>query len=270
MFTVVVVVPPFSIQFSTEALKDILPGIAVPFASLTFRLQKLEDKVYVMYEASNRIHVYDISNPFYILEEFFVKELKSPYDVAACSTSNCLYVSDLESLCIWKIAPSDRQATLWSSVIGKPYTISVLSDGRVIIPRDGKPSSVEIYTSDAVLIEVAWLPEEIQHPMRVVETPTGSFIVLHRCINTSSVVLSVVAKNGNTVNRFTSGDKGVLLSDGCGLSIMVDEDDIDDFAVVATDCDNSKIIVFDSELKTLSFVNSDGTTDIDDNSDTEQ
>ena len=225
---------------------------------VTFQLAALEDKVYVMHKVSNRIHVYNISKPFSILEWFTVKDFKSPHDVAACAISNCLYVTDLETRCIWKIVPSDRQATRWLSNLEEPFTLSVSNDGRVIVPRDGQPSFVEIYNSYSVLIQSVQLPEQIQHPKRAIETPTGNVILLHRCSNHSVIVLSEVTKNGDIVHRFLSGDEGEVLNDGCRLAIILNEDFIEENSQVAViDCDNSKVIIFNSELNIHNVMNSD-------------
>lgn len=262
----ILVVPPYSLQVPYEQLGE---SFSAEFcAHITFQMAKLEDKVYVLYKAPNRIHVYNISKPYSILEEFSVKHLQSPCDVAACATSNCLYVTDQETRCIWKIVPRDRQVTRWLSDLGEPFTVSVSNDGGVIIPRDGQPSFVEIYNSDAVLILSVRLPEEIQHPTRVVETPTGNIIILHRCRDDlSSVVLSEVTANGNIVNRFAPGDDEELLNDGCRLAIVIDSDD---FVVFTSDCDNNRAIVFDSKLEKGEIVNFDDADIEDDNTNTEE
>src|SRR6218665_492649 len=256
MVLIIVVVPPFSVHTQFEELEKSLPGLGIVCAGMTCQLLGLEDKVYMIYEASNRIQVFNPRIPFSVLEEIRVKDLKSPYDVAACATSNCLYVTDLETRCIWKIMPSDRQATRWLSNLGEPFTLSMSSDGRVIVPRDGQPSFVEIYNSDAVLVQNVRLPAEIQHAKRVIETPTGNLILLHRCSNHSSVVLSAVTKNGDTVHRYTPGDEGELLNDGCRLSIVPDGNN---FHVLAIDCDNRRTIEFKSDIKEGVIINSDYT-----------
>lgn len=96
---------------------------------------------------------------------------------------------------------------------------------------------------------------------RVEETPTGNFIILHRCTNSNSVVLLEVTKNGDTAHRYTPGDVGEVLNDGCRLVIWPNKKSIDNFEVFALDYDNSRIIYFGSDLATKGIIYPDGTAD---------
>lgn len=165
--------------------------------SFTSRLDVNEEYINAVTKLSNRICVlcgsaglptavkvvlvFEDRSPFAIQRRVKVQEIRRPWDMGSSRMQNCLYVTDLESQSIWKIAGDDYKLTRWLSGIGAPFTISVSGEGQVCLTRTGQPqSSLEIYGPDSQLCLYVLLPEDIKFPLHAVETSTGNFVIMYR------------------------------------------------------------------------------------------
>lgn len=102
------------------------------------------------------IRVFEDTAPFDLLMLIPLDEIGIPCDLKLSAASQCLYVVDLNSSCIWKITlEDDHQVTKWLCSLKRVLGIVVTSDGRVVVLHVDETSSeqsVEIYGSDAVSI----------------------------------------------------------------------------------------------------------------------
>ena len=140
----------------------------------------LLNRLYVVCWQSNTILVYEDREPFAHLDNVQITRIRSPRDIAACTKANCLYITDYNRPCVWKLKPSsDYKITRWLAGIGDPWTLSVTDDGDVLVFREARPALLELYDMEANLVKRIQLPAEIESPHHAVVTSTGSFIVSH-------------------------------------------------------------------------------------------
>ena len=62
----------------------------------------LNNELYVAWEKSNIIQVFDSRPPFSRQEDIKVKGLKDEIDITVCSKSSRLYIADNEHYAIWR------------------------------------------------------------------------------------------------------------------------------------------------------------------------
>lgn len=158
-----------------------------------YGVTKLRNEIHVLcrsyssspYELSsfqNVIRVYEDRNPFRLQKRMEITEFDSPVDIASSEKDNCLYVSDSEAYCVWKIAreaAGDQHTIIkWLTTDYQPSTLSVSGDGQLLI-LDDSSSILNTYGSDAERIRSIQLPREIENPLNAVETSIGNFIITH-------------------------------------------------------------------------------------------
>lgn len=104
--------------------------------------------------------------------------MEDPWDLESCGKSQCLYVADRIPGCIWKVDPfSKAKPNKWMIGLKKPHKFSVISEGRIAIPK--WPSSIEILETDGTLSHTIVLPADMLEPYYVVETVRKTFVVAH-------------------------------------------------------------------------------------------
>ena len=133
---------------------------------------KLRNEIYVLCRSissssSNHvIRVFEDRIPFRLQKTIEIKEIKYPRDIGSSEKGNCLYVSDYDEKCVWKITrETDDQHKIikWLTTDYQPYTLSVSSDGQLLMVNHSS-SILMIYGSDAELIRSIQLPRDIKRP----------------------------------------------------------------------------------------------------------
>ena len=221
----------------------------------------MRNRIYVLRisrsAAPHAIYVYQDLNPFELHLEIEIKEMNSPWDIGSSENHNCLYVSDTEETCIWKItteAGNQHNIVKWLTVDFKPMTLSVSTDGQLLVLK--APFSIlMIYGSDAELVRSILLPKDIRNPRHAVETSTGNIIIIHWLAdgkgNESSWkelgmtwVISELTRDGQMViRRFVFSNEKQKLKFPWYMTL-----DSDDRVFVAEQ-GNWRVILMDSNMK---------------------
>lgn len=202
---------------------------------------KLQNNIYVLTFRPNRILIYDDQNSFELQEELNIDQIFCPQEMAGSEVSDCLYISDSGSRCVWKITPRDHQITRW--LPDYSWALSVLNDGKVIMPRWGQLFSLEMYGEDGSLVRRLKLPVDIEIPKHVVETSKGNLVVSHWCQSRKAWTVSELTRDGQIMRSYNPLNELQKLDDPCYLSIDSEN------RVYVADCFNkNRVIVLDSKL----------------------
>lgn len=151
----------------------------------------MDDHIFVISRSTRSIFVYEGREPFDLVKEIPVPQVKSPWDVVGSPRSNSLYISDQENSCIWslsleKVAKEgwfsgtsyEHPLTLWLTGITEPYTLSMSRDGGVLLLRGGGSPRLEKYLPSAAILERSVdLPPEAEDPRHLLETSAGTYVV---------------------------------------------------------------------------------------------
>src|SRR6218665_770519 len=144
---------------------------------------KLRKEIYVLVRAGypvSRICVFEDRYPFRLQTDIKAEEFKYSYDIVSSEKDNCLYASDRDEKCVWKITrQTDDQHNIikWLTTDYTPFTLSVSRDGELLMINRSS-HSLMIYGSDAELIRLISLT--IKYPLHAIETSIGNFIILDR------------------------------------------------------------------------------------------
>lgn len=209
----------------------------------------------------NVIYVYEDRYPFGIQRKMKIKEIKYPVDIGSDENKNCLYVSDFQEKCVWKVTGeiepgAEHMITKWVSTNYEPHSLSVSNDGRLLVV-DMYWSILHIYKSDAQHIRSIDLPRDIENTRHAVETSDGNFIIIHQWVENvgegesgssgregkPNWTISEVTSDGKMIRSFNPSNKTQELLDPKHLSL--DDDD----RVFVADNDNHGVVLFDSLLK---------------------
>ena len=207
---------------------------------------QLGDVVYVVCAGSSTIRRYSATT-HERLSDISIKDLRSPWDIAACEQTSQLYVADsLE--CIWRVSVDGEDIKRWwsqsPSDIFAPYTLSVTSS-RVLVTsqRDilvTSPGNNQLMQLDSAGDELrrVGLPYYME-PQHAVESPTGTFIISHSNtqLEQRQDQVSEVNTEGQVLRQF-SGSLGFtphIAVDSHGNIFVADED-------------NRRILLLDSKL----------------------
>lgn len=206
---------------------------------------KLQNNSYVLTVRPNRILKYDDddqNNSFQLKEELKIDQIRCPQEMVGSNASDCLYISDSGSRCVWKITPRDQKIALWLSDYS--WALSVLNDGKVIMPRWGQLFSLEIYGEDGILVGRVRLPVDIELPKHTVETSEGNLVLSHWCQSRKAWTVSELSRDGQVIRSYNPLNQSQTLDDPCCLSIDSEN------RVYVADCFNrNRVIVLDSKLK---------------------
>lgn len=150
----------------------------------------MDDHIFVISRSTKSVFVYEGQEPFDLVKEIPVPQVKSPWDVVGSVRSNRLYITDQENFCIWslsleKVAKEgwfsgtsyEHPLTLWLTDITEPYTLSLSRDGGVLLLRGGGSPRLEKYLPSAALEQSIVLPPDAEDPRHLVETSAGTYVV---------------------------------------------------------------------------------------------
>lgn len=216
---------------------------------------KLRHNIYVLCQtrlnsyAPNSIYIYEGRNRFRFLQQFGLKDVVHPWDIAASPVGNCLYITDCAINSVWKIRPKARyRVTKWRDNVTSPWTLSVKNNGQVLIARSQPRPILEIYRTNGTLYSVTTLPVGIHNPNHAVQTSTGNFVVLHwkkQEESTSTVwipSISEVTVGGRILRSMSQGEVSRQLDNPS--HVFIDSAD----RVFIADSGNNRVIMLDSEL----------------------
>jgi DNA-binding beta-propeller fold protein YncE len=134
----------------------------------------LLSRVFVLLDSSV-INVYLSHNPFSLVNMIKLNRVEEPVDIAACSSNNCLYMSDRSKHCVWRVT-SDLRVTALISNIRRPYRLSVTPAGQILVVN-GQYGRLELYEASGDVDRHITLPDQIVDPRHAVMSLTGTVIV---------------------------------------------------------------------------------------------
>lgn len=207
----------------------------------------LDTLMYVAHHGLNVISVYKTAPTFKHMKEITVDGLSEPFDMAACPLNRCLYITDSENKCVWKVQAADGKATKWMENIFDPFTISVSSKGNVLMVR--QPNTVAEYNVEGAVVEkcrVDYVPkiEDIQH---AVENEQGNFVVIHGGQRDKVHAICEVSKDGGLLRSFGSDPGNGAQQLRNPRHVAVDDQD----RVYVVDAFNDRVLQLDKRLQTV-------------------
>jgi len=177
---------------------NLLLYVVVAVAGVT----QLHDVVYIVCWSSTIIRFSDATHER--LTDIIVRDLRSPWDIAACEKTSKLYVTDsLE--CIWRVSLEGEDIKRWwtksPSDTFRPETLSVTSSHVLVTSHNTN----ELMQLDAVGQELRRVPlPDYMRPHHAVESPTGTFVVSQRNTQLNDECqVSEVNTAGEVLRRFS-------------------------------------------------------------------
>lgn len=231
----------FSVAFPVDV--DLIAELDVG-SEYVYGVCKLHGSICVLSHKPNSVHVYSYENHMALQREIKLsEEIKWPLDMAACRTSNCLYIVDRGNTCVWKVGNSDSNTVVhWLAGVDWPFTVSVSETGNVVMTRWGQPSVLELYKSDASLILSIPFPANIEYPWHAVETSKENFVISHWKRDSNFWSIVELSRDGVILCRYLPIDDAHHLYYPYYLTIgLFDE-------VLVADQYNRRVILLDSEL----------------------
>ena len=206
-------------------------------------------KFYVICEFSGPIRVFEGKHPYKYLYNIKIESHSTALrDIAACTTHNCLFVSDCVNKCIW-IIDSEEKVEMWTTnVLCNPGSLSVTADGRLLMVND-HDNTIEIYKeqgSKPVLIAV---PSKVRHLHHVVETKVGTFYISYGKDDYRLHNVYEITKKGFTKRSYCKKDGNKRLSHPRHLEV----DSSDGFLFIA-DTGNNCIRILDENLSLFTTI----------------
>jgi len=220
---------------------------------------QLQDRICIVCDHSDTVRVYDV-HTFRRLNGISTNKHKTLHavDVAACDVSNYIYVSDRHNHCVWRLSEDGHRVDKWLKLTRSSGTLSVTSDGRLLILRYNPPrfdlfgeesSSLDIYGPDAGLLNTVPLPTEMKDLQHAVEAKSGNFIVCHGENGSLHRVFEVTI-TGRIVRSF-GGQKGRRLGQlNSPRHMAVDLEG----SVYIADYHNDRILILDPTFTRCSYI----------------
>ena len=225
----------------------------------------LDDKVFVLCLDTNTVFVYtdeDLQNRLESLE-FQISGMKKPVDIAACKTSQSLFISDYDEKCLWKVPIPDKHLISDLQLSDAPSKMSIASSSGelLLLSKNTTEENVDIWfidiyrTLDVVNLRRILLPKELKNPQHLIQTSTGHFVICYEMEipeNWHVPLISKLSRDGDVLHTFNSSlDHPVNLNWPFHLTI----DEID--RIFVADHMNHRVIIFDSHLKHAQIVLTD-------------
>ena len=90
-------------------------------------------------------------------------EVTSSWESASDAALNCIYILDLNLSCIWKFTIEDHKLTKWLCNLVQPISVTVSTDGQVVVLRHELDTSIEldIYASNSAFIRKSVVTNDI-------------------------------------------------------------------------------------------------------------
>jgi len=148
----------------------------------------LGDRIYVVSRMSDVITVFTSQQPFRRLQDIVVNGLLYPVDIAASVNIGCLYLSDTDSVVVWRISVNDGAVVQWLTGL-RARSVSVTSDDKVVllvaVDIQGSVNErnstwrgqVHVYSPDTVIETLITLSPDITSPWSVIMRTRKTFIV---------------------------------------------------------------------------------------------
>ena len=200
---------------------------------------QLRDVVYIVTQWSSTVVRFSATT-HQRLTDINVKDLSSPWDVAACQQTSRLYVTD-DWQSIWRVSSNAEDILRWPpespSDRFEPYKLSVTSTRLLVTSRNTR----QLIQFDAAGQELKRVQlSYYMEPQHAVESPAGTFIVGHGSYTRLFQKLCQVSEvntEGQVLRQFSRplGDTRHIAVDSQGN-------------IFVADCDSRRILLLDCHL----------------------
>jgi len=199
-------------------------------------MTQLRDVVYIVCQSSTIIRFHATTHAR--LTNINVKDLRRPWDIAACELTSQLYVTD-GGECIWRVSSEGEDIQRWwttpPSDTFTPWRLSVTSS-RLLVTSDDTSELMQLDAAGKQLRRVP-LPRYMTDPQHAVESPSGTFVVAHKNTQRKQRQVSEVNTEGRVLRQF-SGSLGFT------PHVAVDSQG----NIFVADFDNRRILLLDAHL----------------------
>lgn len=226
-------------------------------------ITKLSNQYYILYEGHNRIDVFRDRSPYNFVSKLEIDSNDLCYlrDVCACPVSGNLFVTDSGNRCVWRIdASNDHAVSKWISVDGRPRTLAVISQIRLLVIVDSDKTRLAIYDVDGRLERYIDVPSDMQDVKHAVESSSGTFVVSHGQLDFRQHRVCEMSTDGKQVIR-SFGDRcshfAGSLNQPVYLAVHTDGQ-----TIFVADSENERVVVLGKELSLQSFIKNEGYTSL--------
>jgi hypothetical protein len=137
----------------------------------------LGGRLYFVCRQSDVIQVFDDRPPYARHDDIGVCDLTWPHDIAACSETNRLFVTDSANKCFFRIDLSSAcKVTKWTKSKYAPFALSVRRRRLLLTPNVFFSLQLLVLDCDSVELARIELPKNME-PRHAVETDRGTFLV---------------------------------------------------------------------------------------------
>ena len=214
------------------------------------RVTQLYDEIYVVCRGSPSILVYKVQEPFSRLDDVVVKEMKEPWDIAACWIARCLYVSDDKEICVWRVKICFGGEMLVDKFIERvvAWSVSVLTDGHVAVVAyrgDIATRGIFVYSPDGETTTAIDLKGYgLQQPTYAVQTSTGSWLVANGYNDAALHCIYELTADGHILDKYGGqcGSGDGQLNRPWRLALSDDGKQI-----LVADSDNRRVLMLDRQ-----------------------
>lgn len=71
----------------------------------------LDQRIYVTRTGSTHVIVYSGVSPYECVDDVAMDNTAVFWDMIACSTNNCLYITDFANRCVWRLTSREQNIT---------------------------------------------------------------------------------------------------------------------------------------------------------------
>ena len=170
--------------------------------------------------------------------------MRKPFDMATDRLNRRLFVSDAWCDCIWKVDVDRRRSNVFLAGVGKPGRLSVMPDGRIVMPNQADRSLRVHDPTTGKRVSTIVLPANVERPQHAAATPHGTFVFSHGSSAADVHQLVEVTGDGVPVRVFGCAGAG---TNALRHPYHFDIDESGNIAVA--DYGNGRVLLLDANLK---------------------
>jgi len=213
----------------------------IPGDNLVGGVTSLGDHVFVV--RSQEIRVYDAAT-FTLQRRIAVPELGSNvYGLAVCAVNKCLYASDLDYNCVYRVELLASNATMKWSVARNPVGLTVNSANSLIVVSRGERKLQE-FTTCGTLLQNIQLQADIKQPRGVVEVHSGQYAVSYEGSVHGVCLVDVKGGKATELHRYDGRSGSGLAAMNRPRGLAVDKHG----NILVADWENNRLLVLDESL----------------------
>lgn len=163
----------------------------------------MNDEVYVLCQPQRQAHieVYAHNDLWTVKRTIQLPDVTIPWDLVACSVSDCLYVlhQALRDVAILRVSKEGQQFQVSHFITCSPQLVSrlcVAGDGKLILFQGPAPVKITVYDVDGTLEHQMEFEKPISYINGVLSKSNGNFVLVKK------TTLTEVGRDGNTLYEY--------------------------------------------------------------------